>query len=171
MMKGIRSVVTAGNYFLGYVSGLGILLMGLILCYEVVARFLFNAPTIWVQEVAVYLFMWTMLAGASYTLMLGKHVRIDLVFDRLPPKVQRAFDIVSSIIGMAFCGLVSVQAYDMIAASIRYQKVSATILRVPMWSIQLALLLGFVLLTFQFFFILLDRITEPENRKEGSGHD
>lgn len=170
MIERIRSIVRVGNLFLGYISGLGILFMGLILFYEVIARFIFNAPTIWVQEVAVYLFMWTMLAGAAYTLMLGKHVRIDLLFDRLPHGVQRLFDIISSTIGMFFCILVSVQAYEMIMASFRYRKVSATILRVPLWIIQSALFLGFILLSFQFFFIILNRITEREERKVDVTH-
>jgi len=47
------------------VSGLGILLMGLILTYAVLCRYLFNAPTIWAQETSIYLYMWNMLAAAS----------------------------------------------------------------------------------------------------------
>ncbi len=158
MLGKVRSFVKSGNLFLGYLSGLGILAMSLILFYEVIARYCFDAPTIWVQEVSVYLFMWSMLAGASYTLMLGKHVRIDLIFDRLPPRVQNLLDIVTSFVGMAFCAIVTHQAYLMIAGSIRYNKLSATILRVPMWLVQLPLFLGFLLLTFQFLLIALDRM-------------
>lgn len=158
MMGKVRAFVKSGNIMLGYLSGLGILTMSLILFYEVIARYCFNAPTIWVQEVSIYLFMWSMLAGASYTLMLGKHVRIDLIFDRLPPKVQNFLDILTGLVGVAFCAIVTHQAYLMIASSLRFGKLSATILRVPMWLVQLPLFLGFMLLTLQFFLIVLDRI-------------
>ncbi len=158
MLDKLRAAVKAGNLFLGYLSGLGILGMGLILTYEVIVRYGFNSPTLWVQEVSIYLFMWTMLVGAAYTLMMGKHVRIDLLFDRAPRKVQLLLDALTGVFGMIFCGFVTHQAYGMMMQSLKFGKVSATILRVPIWLIQLPLFLGFALLTFQFFFIIIDRL-------------
>ncbi len=160
MIRHIRSAVEKGNLILGYISGLGILLMGLILFYEVVMRYFFRAPTIWAQETAVYLFMWTMLAGGAYTLQKGKHVRIDLVIEHLSPRTQKILEMITSIAGMVFCAVVTWQAYEMIMTSIGYEKVSATPLRVPMWIPQMALLLGFALLTFQFAIIIADRYAE-----------
>jgi TRAP-type C4-dicarboxylate transport system permease small subunit len=160
MIKHIRNTVEKGNLILGYVSGLGILLMGLILFYEVVMRYFFRSPTIWAQETAVYIFMWTMLAGGAYTLQKGKHVRIDLLIEHLSPRTQKMLEMITSTAGMFFCGIVTWQAYEMIASSIGYDKVSATPLRVPMWIPQMALLLGFALLTFQFALIIADRYAE-----------
>ena len=98
MLNKLRALVKAGNTFCGYLSGLGILVMSLILAYEVVMRGIFKAPTIWVMNTAIYLFMWTMLAGAAYTLMLGKHVRIDLIFDKFPKRISclHKFSIITS---------------------------------------------------------------------------
>ena len=134
--------------------------MGFILCYEVVSRYLFNAPTIWVQETSTYLYMWTMLAAASYTLQTRKHVHVDLVIDRLPTRPKALLEVMTSAVGAVFCAIVSIQAYEMIAATVRFGKVSATPLRVPLWIPQSALLMGFVLLTFQFAFLIVDRVAE-----------
>ena len=68
MFGQLRAVVERCNLALGMVSGLGVLAMGLILTYEVFCRYFFSAPTIWAQETSGYLYMWTMLAAASYTL-------------------------------------------------------------------------------------------------------
>ena len=57
MFVRFRQAVERCNTFLGYLSGLGILVMGIILFYEVVCRYFFNSPTIWVQEVAIYLYL------------------------------------------------------------------------------------------------------------------
>ena len=160
MIGQLRAVVERCNVALGMVSGLGILAMGLILTYEVVSRYFFNAPTIWVQETSIYLYMWTMLAAASYTLQMKKHVHVDLVTERLPPRARSLVEVVTSAIGGGFCAIVSVQAYQMIAATVRFGKVSATPLRVPLWIPQSALLMGFVLLTFQFAFLIVDRVAE-----------
>jgi len=160
MLSRLRGVVERCNYALGMVSGLGVLGMGLILTYEVLSRYLFNAPTIWVQETSTYLYMWTMLAAASYTLQTGKHVQVDLLIERLPARPRAALELVTSAVGMVFCAIVSLQAYEMIRATVRFAKVSATPLRVPLWIPQSALLMGFVLLTFQFAFHILDRAAE-----------
>ncbi|MDR1376126.1 MAG: TRAP transporter small permease [Synergistaceae bacterium] len=157
-MKNLRLYVEKFNLAVGYVCGLGILSMGLILTYEVVCRYFFDSPTVWAQETSVYIFMWTMLAGSAYTLMKGKHVRIDLLFEQLPRKAQCVLDILTSLAGIAFSAVVSWQAWEMMASSLRFGKVSATLLRVPMWIPQCSLLLGFVLLTFQFAFIVADRV-------------
>jgi TRAP-type C4-dicarboxylate transport system permease small subunit len=156
----LRAVVERCNFILGMVSGLGILAMGLILTYEVVCRYFFNAPTIWAQETSTYLYVWTMLAAASYTLQTGKHVQVDLVIERLPIRAKMLAEAATGAIGALFCGIVSIQAYQMIAATVRFGKVSATPLRVPLWIPQSALLMGFVLLTFQFAFLILDRLVE-----------
>jgi TRAP-type C4-dicarboxylate transport system permease small subunit len=164
MFGSLRAVVERCNFALGMVSGLGILLMGLILTYEVLCRYLLNAPTIWAQETSIYLYMWTMLAAASYTLQTGKHVHVDLVVDRLPARPRLALEAMTSAVGSVFCGVVSVQAYEMIAATVRFGKVSATPLRVPLWIPQSALLMGFVLLTFQFAFLVMDRVVALKAR-------
>ena len=164
MFGKFRAIIERCNLVLGMVSGLGILLMGLILTYEVVCRYFFNSPTIWAQETSIYLFMWTMLAAASYTLQEGTHVAVDLVLERVPARVRHLLEVATGIVGTVFCAIVSVQAYEMIAATVRFGKVSATPLRVPLWIPQSALLMGFVLLTFQFAFLAMDRAAALTDR-------
>jgi C4-dicarboxylate transporter, DctQ subunit len=169
MIGKFRKVVEGCNVALGMVSGLGVLAMGIILTYEVVCRYIFNSPTIWAQEIAIYLYMWTMLAAASYTLQMGKHINVDLVITYLPTRAKMLLEIATSAVGAVFCAIVAVQAYEMIAATVQFGKVSATPLRVPMWIPQSALLMGFGLLTFQFAFIILDRVVELGTHREKGG--
>lgn len=59
-----------------------------VMFYEVIARRVFNAPTIWSVDI-VYMVNGTLfLMGAGYTLMREKHVRIDFLSSRLPIRVQ-----------------------------------------------------------------------------------
>lgn len=169
MFKYVRSAVEKGNLVLGYISGLGILLMGLMLFYEVVCRYFLRSPTIWAQEMSIYLFMWTMLAGGAYTLEKGKHVRIDLLVEHFPVRVQRFLEMITSVAALVYCAIITWQAYEMIEASIRLKKLSATPLRVPMWIPQMALFLGFALLTLQFGIIIVDRYNSIFNKCE-EGH-
>ena len=152
-MNKFRRCVETFNLAVGYFCGLGILVMGLILTYEVICRYWFDSPTVWAQETAGYLFIWTMLAGCAYTLMEGKHIRFDLVLDLFPLKAQRFLDALTSGIGAAFCAIVAWQAWEMVVSSLRLGKVSPTLLRIPMWIPQVSLLIGFGMLTLQFIII------------------
>lgn len=158
MLKLLRSIAKFCNTFLGYCAGFGIFAMGLILAYEVIMRGIFKSPTIWVMDTAIYLFIWTMLVGSAYTLMLGKHVRIDLLFDRFPKKLQNVLDVITGAMAGWFCLIVTSQAWSMIRTSIRLNKLTDNMMHIPVWWIQLPLLIGFAMLAFQFVVIILERI-------------
>ncbi|MBO6267098.1 MAG: TRAP transporter small permease subunit [Synergistaceae bacterium] len=158
MLKVLRSITKFCNTFLGYCAGFGIFAMGLILAYEVVMRGIFKSPTIWVMDTAIYLFMWTMLIGSAYTLMLGKHVKIDLIFDRFPKKMQLVLDVITSAMAAYFCYVVTMQAWKMIQTSIKLNKLTDNMMHIPVWWIQLPLLIGFAMLAVQFVVIILERL-------------
>jgi TRAP-type mannitol/chloroaromatic compound transport system permease small subunit len=50
------------------------------LCYEVFARYLFNAPTIWAYDVTYILYGSHFMLGAAYTLYKGQHIRTDIFY-------------------------------------------------------------------------------------------
>lgn len=77
---------------LGYVAMAMVVLMIGAMVWEVVARKLFNAPTIWATT-ASYMFSGTIfLIGAAYTLRANQHVRIDFLSTRLPVRAQHAIN-------------------------------------------------------------------------------
>jgi TRAP-type mannitol/chloroaromatic compound transport system permease small subunit len=51
------------------------------LAYEVFARYLFNAPTIWSYDVTYMLYGSHFMLGAAYTLYKGQHIRTDMLYE------------------------------------------------------------------------------------------
>lgn len=66
------------------------MILGLVfsMVYEVVARYAFNAPTIWAYDVSYMLNGALFLLAAAYTLTKNNHVRIDFLSARLPIRAQ-----------------------------------------------------------------------------------
>lgn len=62
------------------------------LAYEVFARYLFNAPTIWSLELTYQLYGAHFMLGAAYTLYKGKHIRTDLFYEKYSVKWQGRVD-------------------------------------------------------------------------------
>jgi TRAP-type C4-dicarboxylate transport system permease small subunit len=65
------------------------LLVMFITTYEVLVRYLFNAPTTWSLEISVILTIWGTFLGVAYTLQQGGHTQVDLVVNRLSERNRR----------------------------------------------------------------------------------
>lgn len=59
-----------------------ILPMSLSLVYEVVARYLFNAPTIWASDVSQILYGMFFMLGSAYALQRQQHIRTDFLYGK-----------------------------------------------------------------------------------------
>lgn len=57
--------------------------------YEVVARYGFNAPTLWAFDISYMLNGSIFLLGSAYALKADAHVRIDFLSQMLPVRVQQ----------------------------------------------------------------------------------
>jgi TRAP-type mannitol/chloroaromatic compound transport system permease small subunit len=64
-----------------------------LVCYEVAARYVFNAPTQWGFDLAYMLFGTGFMLAGAYTLSRNGHVRADLLYRTLAPRTQAAMDL------------------------------------------------------------------------------
>lgn len=101
-----RWIVSTGRVF-----SLVFLLCAGIIVYEIVARYVFNAPTFWVHETTILLCAMLFAYGGIYALGKDKHIRIGLLYDLTSPKVQRWLDIFISFMGVLYAGAMSYAAF------------------------------------------------------------
>jgi len=64
-------------------------------CWEVVARYAFGAPTTWAYETITMLYAAMFMLGAAYALRVGAHVRTDFLWERWRPRTRAAIEIVA----------------------------------------------------------------------------
>jgi TRAP-type mannitol/chloroaromatic compound transport system permease small subunit len=62
------------------------------LTWEVVARYLFSAPTVWAYDVSYMLYGSFFMLGAGYALYRGGHIRTDMLYQKWSPRTQGAID-------------------------------------------------------------------------------
>jgi TRAP-type C4-dicarboxylate transport system permease small subunit len=77
-----------------------------IMFYEVIMRYVFDSPTLWVNEMS----MWTaggiyLLAGL-YVMQQRSHIRIFMLYDMVPRNLQRLFDAISVLLICLFSAAV-----------------------------------------------------------------
>ncbi|PIE44995.1 MAG: C4-dicarboxylate ABC transporter permease [Gammaproteobacteria bacterium] len=73
--------------------------------YEVFVRYLFDSPTIWVHELAIFLGGSLFVLGGAYALANDKHVRVVLFYDNVKPKTRIYLNIFHHIMGLVFSAM------------------------------------------------------------------
>lgn len=66
--------------------------------YDTLARYVFNAPTVWGYETSCMLGASVILLGAAYCLLHNSHVRVDIFYIRLSPRRRAIIDVLGTAI-------------------------------------------------------------------------
>ena len=66
-------------------------------CYEVVMRYVFNAPTTWVHDGATALSATGFLMAGCYCLQARRHIAITVIYDTVPQKVRNVLALANAL--------------------------------------------------------------------------
>lgn len=122
-------------------------------------RYAFNTSSNAFLEIQWYLFAWSFLIAAGFTLLNREHVRIDVINSRLSKKAQMWID----ILGFAFfltpvCLLVLYYGVPMLMDKYASGEMSGNPGGLIRWPVWLAIPVGFVLLMLQGWSELIKRV-------------
>jgi len=77
-----------------------------IMFYEVVMRYLFVKPTLWVNEMSLWVAGAIYLTAGLYAMQQRSHIRIFIIYDVVPRWLQKVFDVLSVVCLLIFVGAV-----------------------------------------------------------------
>jgi TRAP-type mannitol/chloroaromatic compound transport system permease small subunit len=67
------------------------------LTYEGIARYAFNAPTLWAYDLSYMLYGAIFMLGAHYTLLKGAHIRTDMLWEKFSVRAKGRIDAVAYV--------------------------------------------------------------------------
>ncbi|MCC7274103.1 MAG: TRAP transporter small permease [Alphaproteobacteria bacterium] len=110
-------------------------LAGLLLAvYQMISRYAFPDYFVdWAEESIVYLVVWGSWLASSGLVATDRHVRADLVIRLLPLRAQHWVELVNTLVGIVFCGVVAWIGIDIVTLSWDLDERSTSSLRMPMW--------------------------------------
>lgn len=88
--------------FVGRITMVLIISMTIIMLYEVFLRYAFEAPTLWANELTLWIAGFVFLLSGLYAMQQRCHIRIFLLYDVVPRWMQHLFDILSVVFIWAF---------------------------------------------------------------------
>lgn len=106
---------------------IGVLLLSTIvvsITAQVITRYLFGQPLVWVEELAGYCFLWGVFLGAAVGMKELRHIRIDTFVSRLSARAQALWRVLTWGIATACCVIIAVQAWDIMDVESRSRTMS-----------------------------------------------
>jgi len=121
------------------------------ICYDVFARYLFNAPTIWSYTLSYMLGTTIIALGMPYVYYHNANVRVDVIYSKLSPKGRLVLNVILTIFfffPLIFM-LTKVFGQDAWRAYVTHELATETVWYPPFWPFKLVVTLAFVLLFLQ----------------------
>lgn len=100
-MAGMLRIVDVFARVCGRAAEAMVLILVGAMLWEVVARYVFDAPTIWAFDIAYMSTGALFILGAAQTLREDGHVRIDVLSSRMPPRLRAGIDGVAFLLLLA----------------------------------------------------------------------
>lgn len=127
-------------------SGISTLVIAIFISADVLLRYFFNSPLLFVDEVASFLLVLVIFGGLGYTFLGGGHVRVDLITTHLRPALRAWLRAGGLVVGIAFILLVSWTTLQSALTAFRYGRVS-TVMLYPLWAPMLLIPAGLLLMS------------------------
>lgn len=126
-----------------------ILAMMLVLVWEVLMRYGFNAPTCWAHETSQYFFGAHFIIGGAYALRWGSHVSVDVLYGRLSPRAAALLDLFTWLLFYIFCGFLLGRGWEAAWTSVTRWENTYSPWGPPLWPLRLTIPLAAVLVLLQ----------------------
>jgi len=82
----------------------------LLVSLDVVLRYVFNAPLHWSRDASGLLLLTTLFSALPQAWDQGYHIRMEVIYARMPERMRRAADVVSAAVAIAFLALLVFEA-------------------------------------------------------------
>ncbi len=112
-------------------------------CFELVLRYVFNAPTTWGLEMTLYLCSTTYVMAGAYAERYNAHIKVDIFYNCWSIRTRAFFDlIVTDSLLMFFCIVLTWQSAMWFWEAVSQGLTSGTIWDPPIWPMRLIILAG-----------------------------
>jgi C4-dicarboxylate transporter DctQ subunit len=137
--------------FMAALAALIMVFITFAVCRDVVMRYFFARPSIWVVQTCEYALLWMVFLATTWLLREGGHVSVDILFARLKGKPKFILSIIMYSIGGLACLLLTIFATQYTYESIVEHITDVRAVTVPMYSVFIIIPIGSAFLVIQFF--------------------
>ncbi len=123
--------------------------VGLIITYEVFMRYVFTAPTIWVDETARIAQIWAAYLAGGFALKHREMIVIDIAFRDTKSTLRKIIETFSLLVIIIFCAVAAWYGYELWLKATLKGHTTDSYLGTPKWLTHASIWVGFGLLLLQ----------------------
>lgn len=123
--------------------------VGLIVTYEVFMRYVFTAPTIWVDETARIAQIWAAYLAGGFALKHREMIVIDIAFRDPTTRMRKIVETFSLVVIVVFCLVAAKYGFDLWLKATLKGHTTDSYLGTPKWLTHASIWVGFGLLLLQ----------------------
>lgn len=106
-MKKIRKLQDGLCKFEEWICIVLLIAMVIVVVLQVFFRYCLNNPLTWTEELSRFIFIWLIGMGCGYCITKDDHVKVEMLVDMMPTKVQKIIGIIMDVLPLiAFAYLI-----------------------------------------------------------------
>ncbi|MBP2075856.1 TRAP transporter small permease [Oceanobacillus polygoni] len=115
-------------------SQVALVIMMLLTTSDAVSRYIFNQSIVGAYEITeMYVMVALVFLSMSFVKKVDGHIRLDILFEKFPIKVQHFLDAFYSLLAAAMFFFIGLRGLNMTLEAIQYQYVAAGLINLPLW--------------------------------------
>ena len=143
---------------LATIGCIALMVLTLLTVADVIGRYVFNHPIKGTIEISQQLMAYVFFFGLAHTLVKGVHVRVTIALDRFPHRLRMIAEVIASIVGVFFCGLLIWASWHQFWDSFLVWELMPAAIDIPWWPAKLAMPVGFFFMALQFFVYIVSHL-------------
>ena len=148
-MKKLISAIDWISIWVGKTFSILMLLVVFAVIYEIIARYVFQAPTQWGTESMIMGCALTYVMGGAWAIQSEKHIKMELFYGKLSSKGKAIIDILTYFFFVLYIGMFLWASAKYSWQSFQLKETSASAWNPPVYPIKIALTIGALLVLLQ----------------------
>lgn len=138
------------------IGGVGMLFSMFLGVADIVGTQILLIPVPGPRELTESTMVLIVFGALAYAQIRRAHIRVELVYFQMPPRVRAAMDVITDLAAMAFYGLILSQAIAEAQYSLQIGEATVGLIRFPLWPARFILAAGCGLMILQLTLHLIE---------------
>lgn len=126
-------IVNGINRVCIYISAFFMASIAFAVFYEIIARYIFDSPTIWSNELSSYMLQFIAFFTMGILLVEKRHVRVTFLIENLTGWKRKALELFTVFLTIPYSVILVIYGFNFTENAFRLGSKSPTLLAVPLW--------------------------------------
>lgn len=133
LLRQFISLIYKINTLFKWFIGCAIVLLGFLIFYTVIMRYIFANPPIWSFDLSGWLTGMIVFLGGGYALLSDSHVKVDLFYAKFSTRLKNIIDIVTYCVIIALAAIFIWKGMDQVISNIQTGTIAQSGLNIYIW--------------------------------------